>query len=204
MTVVSDCFEALARRDVEAMAALWAADGADHIGGQVDAAGPNGVSEYFGAVFTALPDFTLTVRSTVNAGDRAAVHWTATGKHLGSLWGVEPTGARVDFEGIDLQQVRDGLLEDEGGGVTLFDAGIRSMINAVAEAAARRGGINRIVLGHADAYHRGTASGLRVPVYSTGSGSRKLAALDPSGAWPGHADALTGDVRAQLERAASA
>ena len=33
---------------------------------------------------------------------------------------------------------------------------------------------------------------------------RKLAALDPSAAWPGHADALTGDVRAQLERAASA
>ena len=33
---------------------------------------------------------------------------------------------------------------------------------------------------------------------------RKLAALDPSAAWPGHADALTGDVRAQLERAAAA
>jgi glyoxylase-like metal-dependent hydrolase (beta-lactamase superfamily II) len=32
---------------------------------------------------------------------------------------------------------------------------------------------------------------------------RKLAALDPSAAWPGHADALTGDVRAQLERAAA-
>ena len=33
---------------------------------------------------------------------------------------------------------------------------------------------------------------------------RKLAALEPSAAWPGHADALTGDVRAQLERAAEA
>jgi glyoxylase-like metal-dependent hydrolase (beta-lactamase superfamily II) len=31
----------------------------------------------------------------------------------------------------------------------------------------------------------------------------KLAALDPSAAWPGHADALTGDVRGQLERAAA-
>jgi hypothetical protein len=31
---------------------------------------------------------------------------------------------------------------------------------------------------------------------------RKLAALDPAAAWPGHADPLTGDVRAQLERAA--
>ena len=32
---------------------------------------------------------------------------------------------------------------------------------------------------------------------------RKIAALEPSSAWPGHADPVTGDVRAQLERAAS-
>ena len=32
---------------------------------------------------------------------------------------------------------------------------------------------------------------------------RKIAALEPSAAWPGHADAVTGDVRAQLERAAA-
>ena len=31
---------------------------------------------------------------------------------------------------------------------------------------------------------------------------RKLAALEPRAAWPGHAEPLTGDVRAQLERAA--
>ena len=33
---------------------------------------------------------------------------------------------------------------------------------------------------------------------------RKLAALDRSAAWPSHLDPLTGDVRAQLERAAAA
>jgi hydroxyacylglutathione hydrolase len=33
---------------------------------------------------------------------------------------------------------------------------------------------------------------------------RKLAALEPAAAWPGHAKAVTGDVRAQLERAADA
>ena len=32
---------------------------------------------------------------------------------------------------------------------------------------------------------------------------RKIAALAPSVAWPGHADPVTGDVRAQLERAAA-
>jgi glyoxylase-like metal-dependent hydrolase (beta-lactamase superfamily II)/ketosteroid isomerase-like protein len=33
---------------------------------------------------------------------------------------------------------------------------------------------------------------------------RKLAALEPAAAWPGHAKAVTGDVRGQLERAADA
>lgn len=33
---------------------------------------------------------------------------------------------------------------------------------------------------------------------------RKLAALEPAAAWPGHADPVTGDVRASLERAAEA
>jgi steroid delta-isomerase-like uncharacterized protein len=56
------------------------------------------------------------------------------------------------------------LIEDEGG-VTLFDAGIADMRPAVSAAAARLGGLRRVVLGHADADHRGTAPALGVPVY---------------------------------------
>jgi hypothetical protein len=33
---------------------------------------------------------------------------------------------------------------------------------------------------------------------------RKIAALEPAAAWPGHAKPLTGDVRGALERAADA
>jgi hydroxyacylglutathione hydrolase len=56
------------------------------------------------------------------------------------------------------------LIEDEGA-VTVFDAGIESMGPAVRAAAARLGGIRRVVLGHADADHRGVAPALRAPVY---------------------------------------
>jgi len=56
------------------------------------------------------------------------------------------------------------LLEDEVG-VTVFDAGIQAMGTQVAAAAARLGGIKRVVLGHADADHRGTAPVLDAPVY---------------------------------------
>ncbi len=55
------------------------------------------------------------------------------------------------------------LLEDEGG-VTLFDAGARTMTRAVARAGARKGGIRRIVLGHGHTDHRGTAPALGAPV----------------------------------------
>ena len=388
--VADKYFDALARRDVDDMAALWAPDGKDQIAGQVDAVGPEGVRAYFTELFGAFPDLAVAVQSTTVQEDRAAVHWTATGTMCGPLSGVEPTGAHVELEGIDLLRVKDGLivrndavpdgmslarqmglvpeagstaeqrlfaafnvrtravrraaakaelervaegvwllrggiprtmnvylLEDEGGGVTLFDAGIEPMTHAIASAAAPLGGINRVVLGHADADHRGGAPGLHVPVFchpadreAAGSpeslrdyhhldrlhvpgrwvypyllrywdggpveiadtvdegddvsgfqvvhlpghapgliglfrerdrlaltsdafyvidpetsrrippgpphpafnedteqareSMRKLAALEPSAAWPGHADPLTDDVRAQLERAASA
>jgi glyoxylase-like metal-dependent hydrolase (beta-lactamase superfamily II)/predicted ester cyclase len=55
------------------------------------------------------------------------------------------------------------LIEDQGG-VTLFDAGARTMTRAVARAAARLGGIRRVVLGHGHTDHRGTAPALGAPV----------------------------------------
>jgi glyoxylase-like metal-dependent hydrolase (beta-lactamase superfamily II)/predicted ester cyclase len=230
--------------------------------------------------------------------------------------------AKLVAEGVWVIQGQPGrcnvfLIEDEGG-VTLFDAGARTMTRGVASAGARRGGIRRVVLGHGHTDHRGTAPGLGVPVLShpeevedaEGSGGfrywpqglrglppgmrqmhrlmhryawdggpvkisgtltegdeiagfrvielpghapgqiglwrerdrlalssdcfytldmwgrdsaphipeelynydteqarasiRKLAALEPAAAWPGHANAVTGDVRSQLERAADA
>jgi glyoxylase-like metal-dependent hydrolase (beta-lactamase superfamily II)/predicted ester cyclase len=55
------------------------------------------------------------------------------------------------------------LLED-GGRVTLFDAGARTMARAVASAGAKLGGIRRVVLGHSHTDHRGAAPALGAPV----------------------------------------
>jgi glyoxylase-like metal-dependent hydrolase (beta-lactamase superfamily II)/predicted ester cyclase len=87
-----------------------------------------------------------------------------------STW-IHGTGPEEVAEGVWV--VRGGfpakmmnvyLLEDNGG-VTVFDCGISDMTGAVRTAAVRLGGINRVVLGHADADHRGAAPGLGVPVY---------------------------------------
>jgi hydroxyacylglutathione hydrolase len=228
--------------------------------------------------------------------------------------------AELVAEGVWVVQGQPGrcnvyLIEDDGG-VTLFDAGARTMARAVASAGAKLGGIRRVVLGHGHTDHRGVAPALGVPVLchadevqdAEGSGGfrywpeglaglpaplrqvhrlmhryawdagpvkisgtlaegdevagfrvvhlpghapglialwresdrlalssdcfytldmwgrscaprvpepvynfdteqarasmRKLAALEPAAAWPGHAKPVTGDVRAQLERAA--
>jgi glyoxylase-like metal-dependent hydrolase (beta-lactamase superfamily II)/predicted ester cyclase len=53
----------------------------------------------------------------------------------------------------------------DDGGVTVFDAGISDMTTAVRAAGVRLGGIKRVVLGHADCDHRGSAPGLGAPVY---------------------------------------
>jgi len=242
------------------------------------------------------------------------------------------TRARNAFNGVRTDRVADGVwvvrggfpiktmnvyLIEDGDGVTVFDAGIQAMGPALRAACARLGGVRRVVLGHADADHRGAAPALGVAVHchaaerpaaesdsayrdywhmerldphgrlllgalipawdggavrvadtlaegdevagfqvvelpghapgliglfraadrlalvsdcfytldpqtgrkggpriphpafdvdleQTRASIRKLAALEPSAAWAGHADPVTGDVRAQLERAAAA
>ena len=56
------------------------------------------------------------------------------------------------------------LIED-GDGVVVFDAGTRAMTKGIAAAAARMGGIRRVVLGHSHVDHRGAAPGLGAPVW---------------------------------------
>ncbi len=78
--------------------------------------------------------------------------------------------AKLVAEGVWVVQGQPGrcnvyLIEDESvGGVTMYDAGARTMVRAVASAGAKLGGIKRIVLGHGHTDHRGTAPALGVPV----------------------------------------
>jgi hydroxyacylglutathione hydrolase len=55
------------------------------------------------------------------------------------------------------------LIEDEGG-VSMFDAGARTMVRSLASATAKLGGLRRIVLGHGHTDHRGAAPSFDVPV----------------------------------------
>ena len=51
--------------------------------------------------------------------------------------------------------------DDERGGVLVFDAGERGMASSIVAASIPHGGISRVVLGHGDTDHRGSAPALR-------------------------------------------
>jgi glyoxylase-like metal-dependent hydrolase (beta-lactamase superfamily II) len=57
------------------------------------------------------------------------------------------------------------FIEEPGGGVTLFDAGIKTMARHVLSVGRTMGGINRVVLGHAHVDHRGTAPAIDAPIW---------------------------------------
>jgi steroid delta-isomerase-like uncharacterized protein len=104
-------------------------------------------------------------------GSRAEANLTrlANARTRALSW-IRGSGAEPIADGVWL--VRGGIprtmnvfLIEEDGGVTLYDAGISEMTSALASAGARLGGIKRVVLGHADADHRGAAPGLDAPVY---------------------------------------
>ncbi len=232
-------FAALSAHDLDAAVACWAPGAIDRLVGAQELIAPQGVREYFSALFEAFPDFRLEVIETTSDGTRTAVRWRATGTFAGPgrFEGFAPNGTRIGLEGCDVVSVEDDLIrhndayldsgdiarqlgflppsgsaaegrltqlanartrfaemlgggeaeriadgvwlvrggfpaktmnvyliEDEGG-VTVFDAGIEAMGTGVAAAAARLGGIRRVVLGHADADHRGCAPALGAPVY---------------------------------------
>ena len=70
---------------------------------------------------------------------------------------LEPIAPRVWLLRGGLTRLMNVYLLEEDDGVVVFDAGEKGMAGAIAAAAARLGGINRVVLGHGDTDHRGSA-----------------------------------------------
>jgi hydroxyacylglutathione hydrolase len=104
---------------------------------------------------------------------------SATERRMASAFNARTRMLRP-FSKVDMSQIADGVwvvrggfpqkvmnvyLIEDGGHVTMFDAGIRSMVRGIGSAAAELGGIKRIVLGHGHPDHRGAAPGLGAPVY---------------------------------------
>lgn len=71
--------------------------------------GADQIAAYFEAIFAALPDFHIEIVHLAEAGDHVYVQWKLTGTHSGADWvGIAATGRRVEMDGIDHFELRDG------------------------------------------------------------------------------------------------
>jgi steroid delta-isomerase-like uncharacterized protein len=105
-------FDAVARRDVGAMASFWEPGAPDVIHGVVEMTVPADLRAWFGNLFTAFPDFSFEVLDVIAGSEKVAVRWHATGTFNGSgkFEGLLPNGRSVDVEGCDVLAIRDGLI----------------------------------------------------------------------------------------------
>jgi predicted ester cyclase len=103
-------FDAVAKRDVEAMAACWEPGSLDVLHGVAELRVPEDLRAWFGALFAAFPDWRFEVLDVLTAGEKAAVRWRASGTFngSGSFEGLLPNGRRVEVEGCDVLTVRGG------------------------------------------------------------------------------------------------
>jgi glyoxylase-like metal-dependent hydrolase (beta-lactamase superfamily II)/predicted ester cyclase len=105
-------FDAVSACDVDAMIACWAPGGIEIIAPIGQLSVPDGVRAFFTELFAAVPDHNLEVLDLVAARNQAAVRWRTTGTFCGGPFlGVEPTGSRIELEGIDLLTIANGLIE---------------------------------------------------------------------------------------------
>jgi steroid delta-isomerase-like uncharacterized protein len=112
--VATSYFEAVGRRDLDAMMDHWEPGGYGYIHGVADLRAPDGYRQWFGGLFRAMPDFKMEIVDMVAYGDKAAVRWKATGTFTGAerFEGLTATGARVEMEGCDLLTITDGLIRE--------------------------------------------------------------------------------------------
>ena len=112
-TVARGYFEAVGRRDLDAMTAFYEPGGTGEIYGLVELRVPETYRAWFGNVFRAFPDFKLEIVEVVASDEKAVVRWRATATFNGStrFEGLEPNGAAVTIRGCDVLTVREGRIQ---------------------------------------------------------------------------------------------
>ena len=75
-----------------------------------DVYGPDGARQTIALVRGAFPDIHFTLEDVLVDGDKVVVRWTCRATHLGPFFGIEPTGNRVTFTGINIYRVANGKI----------------------------------------------------------------------------------------------
>ena len=75
--------------------------------------GKAGFLEFFDTIFTAVPDFRYKLHTMVAEGDTVMAYSNTSGTHTGGEWlGKAPTGAKLDFNVVDIFRLADGKIAE--------------------------------------------------------------------------------------------
>jgi steroid delta-isomerase-like uncharacterized protein len=118
-------FEAVGRRDLDAMTAFYEPGGVGEIHGLVALQAPDSYRVWFGDLFRAFPDFRLEILDVMATGEKVAMRWRATGNFdgTGRFEGLMPNGAAIDVQGCDVLTVRNGRIQHNDAYMNAADMG---------------------------------------------------------------------------------
>lgn len=94
----------------ELVDANYAPDCIDHMPIPGQAAGREAMKQVVHDFRDAMPDLTMTLTGMLAAGNIGVDFWTLRGTQTGALFGIEPTGRRIEISGIDMVRVADGRI----------------------------------------------------------------------------------------------
>ena len=103
--------DVLNRRDADALREYWAEDVVEVFPTGI-LRGQDAVHAYFAETFAAMPDFRIEATHIAESGEETVfVKWHTSGTFNGGPWnGIEPTGDRLEIDGMDCFTIRDGLV----------------------------------------------------------------------------------------------
>ncbi len=81
---------------------------------------PDGVRQFFAALFEGLPDLTVTIDDITAEGDKVWARSTWNGTHRGELLGIPATNKEVSFGGIDIIGYAEGKAAEHWGVTDTF------------------------------------------------------------------------------------
>ena len=81
--------------------------------------GPEGFAHVVKAVRTALPDINATIQTLVAEGDYVAMWNTATATHRGELFGMPPSGKRINMKDFHFFRFQNGKIVEHWNNVAL-------------------------------------------------------------------------------------
>ena len=101
--------------DVDAIVSMHTEDSVfeNHVTGDVNV-GREEIGRAIGGIFAVFPDLAFETRRAYVRDDLVVQEWTASGTHEGTItrsgMEVPPTGRKVEYKGMDVIPIRDGLV----------------------------------------------------------------------------------------------